>query len=67
MIAPEVFLVLGTTMVVGSLLALVGARHARSWFFTPDLRAQLQPIEVRARNDQGREVNLATGRRTRIV
>jgi hypothetical protein len=67
MMAPEVFLVLGSTMVVGSLLALVAARHARSWFFTPDLRAQLQLIEVRAPNDRGRAIDLATGRRTRIA
>jgi hypothetical protein len=67
MIVPEVFLVLGFTMVVGSLFVLAAARHARSWFFTPDLRAELQLIEARARNDQGREVNLAAGRRTRIA
>jgi hypothetical protein len=67
MIAPEVFLVLGSTMVVGSLFALAAARHARSWFFPPDLRAQLQPVEARAQNEQGREVSLAAGRRTRIA
>jgi hypothetical protein len=67
MIAPEVFLVLGSTMVVGSLLALGAARHARSWFFTPDLRAQLQLVESRAQRDRGREINLAAGRRTRIA
>jgi hypothetical protein len=47
MLAPEVLVALGLLMVIGSLLALAIAQYIRDWFFSPDLRSQLQAVKAR--------------------
>ena len=47
MLDPEVMVAFGLLMVIGSLLALAIAQHTRDWFFSPDLRAQIQAIKAR--------------------
>ncbi len=51
MMSPELFVLLGSLMVVMSLFGLVAAQYARHWFFTPDPRARLQPAGARSRQD----------------
>lgn len=41
----------GLFMVVGSAFALAIAQYVRDWFFTPDLRAQLQPVKAQRTPD----------------
>jgi hypothetical protein len=44
--APEVMVLVGLFMVVGSIFALAIAQYVRDWFFTPDLRAQLLRVKA---------------------
>ncbi len=52
MLSPEVFVLLGSVMVVLSLLGLAAAQYARHWFFTPDPRTRLQLVDVHSRQDR---------------
>ncbi len=52
MLSPEVFVFLGSLMVVASLVGLAAARHARGWFFTAEPRASVQLADVRTRQRQ---------------
>ncbi len=52
MMSPEVFVLLGSVMVVLSLLGLIAAQYARHWFFTRDPRALLQLVDARSRPDR---------------
>ncbi len=52
MVSSELYVLLGSLMVVMSVLGLVGAQYARHWFFTPDPRTRLQPVEARSRQNR---------------
>jgi hypothetical protein len=39
--APEVLVMGGVVLVIGSLIALAVAQYTHDWFFTPDLRRQV--------------------------
>ncbi len=52
MFSPEVFVLLGSVMVVLSLVGLAAANYARHWFFTADPRVTLQLIDARSRQNR---------------
>ncbi len=54
--APEVMVLVGLFMVVGSAFALAIAQYVRDWFFTPDLRTQLQPVKAQRTPDHHRRL-----------
>ncbi len=51
MLSPEMYVLLGSVMVVLSLAGLGAAYHARQWFFTRDLRTQWQLADARSRQE----------------
>ncbi len=51
MMSPEVYVLLGSVMVVVSLLGLAAAHYARHWFFIPDPRTRLQLADSRSRQN----------------
>ena len=52
MLSPEVFVFLGSVMVVVSLVGLVAAHYARGWFFTAEPRTSVQLVDVRTRQQR---------------
>jgi len=50
---PELYLLTGVLLVIGSLIGLAIAFSVRHWFFTPDARPQ--PVRVAAHDTHGWE------------